>query len=90
MFIFHEKFRAFLFFHFLFAYLDSIWYIAEGLQYLNAWRFVWFVYILTVPTFWFSFLPQDEFGTTFPFFKKKKERKEGREIEIYFLRIILL
>jgi hypothetical protein len=24
MFIFHEKFRAFLFFHFLFAYLDSI------------------------------------------------------------------
>jgi hypothetical protein len=48
------------------------------------------VYILTVQTFWFSFLPQDEFGTAFPFFKKKKERKEGREIEIYFLRIILL
>jgi hypothetical protein len=79
MFIFHEKFQAFLFFHFLFAYLDSIWYISEGLQYLNAWRFVWFVYILTVQTFWFSLLPQDEFGTAFPFFKKKK--KKGRKEE---------
>jgi hypothetical protein len=43
-----------------------------------------------VQTFWFSFLPQDEFGTAFPFFKKKKERKEGREIEIYFLRNYLI
>jgi hypothetical protein len=37
------------------------------------------VYILTVQTFWFSFLPQDEFGTAFPFFKKKKKgRKEEK------------